>query len=200
MNNRHMIVALFVAVILTTILLPIGNSKANNYSLTYVSQPVDDEVKHMHHKVITQKEVTQKDYTYWDVPLSIDLQQYIHKLCLQYQVNEDLVYGVIKTESNFNPNAASPEGDIGLFQVNVINFPELHKKLGVTNLFDVYQNVESGIYLLSQLKQKYNDWNQVLIAYNQGESSMVHLVSRGYSFTDYTIKVKNNMESINKTQ
>jgi soluble lytic murein transglycosylase-like protein len=152
----------------------------------------------------TQQLVTQtermaiKIKEYWKVPLSHDLQDYIRKLCKKYGVSEQLAYGVIRVESNFNPNKISETNDFGLFQINVVNRGWLGKRLNITNWFDPYQNSKAGIYLLGTLTKKYHDINTVLMAYNCGEGGMKYLHSIGVWSTNYSRKVIDAMSSLKR--
>jgi soluble lytic murein transglycosylase-like protein len=152
----------------------------------------------------TQQLVTQKERRsikikeYWKIPLSHDLQDYIRKLCKKYGVSEQLAYGVIRVESNFNPNKISETNDYGLFQINVINRGWLGRKFNITNWFDPYQNAKAGVYMLGMLMKKYHDTNTVLMAYNLGEGGMRYLHSRGIWSTNYSRKVIDAMENFRK--
>ncbi|WJJ55332.1 hypothetical protein QB910_000088 [Dabrowskivirus KKP3916] len=150
---------------------------------------------HITKKIVTKpkKEVVT---TYWQVPLSNDLQDYIRKLCNEYGVSERLAYGVIETESNFDPYKVSNTNDYGLFQINSVNRPWLAEKFGVTDWFNPFQNAECGVYMLSQLCHKYTNYSTVLIAYNCGEGGMEQLESEGVYSTQYSQTVEKNMESL----
>ena len=79
-----------------------------------------------------------------------------------------LVRSVMQVESNYNPNALSPKGAMGLMQL----MPSTAKQLGVTNAFDVRQNIEGGVKFLRYLKSQFNDDRLVLAAYNAGEGAV----------------------------
>lgn len=79
-----------------------------------------------------------------------------------------LVRSVMQVESNFNPNAVSPKGAMGLMQL----MPATARQLGVTNAFDVRQNIEGGVKFLRYLKTKFEDDRLVLAAYNAGEAAV----------------------------
>lgn len=98
-----------------------------------------------------------------------NLKNIIFEICSQYDnVRPELVLAMIETESTYNPNAEN--GDcIGLMQVNRIIHAERARKLEVTNLFDPWSNVLTGVDYFSDLMTQYdNDEEKALVAYNCG--------------------------------
>lgn len=92
----------------------------------------------------------------------------------KYNIDPAFLYGVIRTESNFDPDAQSSAGAVGLMQIMPATFDWLqtHKgtqpKLDASALYDPQTNVEYGAYFLSILEQEYNDETVILSAYNAG--------------------------------
>ena len=140
----------------------------------------------------------------YDIPLNKDIQKYLYNKCKEYNVPYDLAIAVIKTESNFNPNLVHKNSngskDYGLFQINSINHKWLSKELGISDFIDPYQNIDAGVYMLSQLLKKYNNEHIVLMSYNMGERATKNLVSRGIDSSRYSRKViaiKEELKNIN---
>nr|WP_319487924.1 lytic transglycosylase domain-containing protein [uncultured Caproiciproducens sp.] len=85
-----------------------------------------------------------------------------------------LVYSVIKAESNFDPDAQSHAGAIGLMQMTPDTFAWVQTKLKSDTEFtekDLYTpeiNIRYGCKLLSILLEKYSQKATALSAYNAG--------------------------------
>ncbi len=107
-----------------------------------------------------------------DVPQSIaagSLSDMIDAIAERNQVEAPLVHSVIKAESNYNPSAISPKGAQGLMQL----IPSTAHRFGVSNSFDVQQNIEGGVKYLKFLMELYNnDYPKVIAAYNAGEGAV----------------------------
>ncbi len=128
-------------------------------------------------------------YTIYDVPLGRELQIFTQEVCKRYRIDYELVLAVIQVESSFNPNAYNEETDcIGLMQVNGINLPELIEELDVNYLFDPYENVLGGVYLLSKASVGC-DTEHALMIYNCGLTGARKLWCSSIHSTDYTRKV-----------
>ena len=78
-------------------------------------------------------------------------------------------------------------------QINACNISWLEDELGITDLFDPAQNIESGAYILSGYLNRYS-LADALIAYNCGESGAKRLWRQGIHSTSYTKKVFKNLD------
>jgi hypothetical protein len=99
-----------------------------------------------------------------------NLEEVVEKYAREYGVDEDLVWAVMRQESGFNPGAISPKGAMGLMQL----MPGTAAQLGVSNPFDVEQNIAGGVKYLEQCLSQFNqDVPLALAAYNAGPANVV---------------------------
>ncbi len=86
-----------------------------------------------------------------------------------FGVDTALLRAVIHAESAFNPMAMSNKGAQGLMQL----MPGTANDLGVTDAFDVAQNIRGGARYLSQLLRNFNgDAQLATAAYNAGPGAV----------------------------
>lgn len=126
--------------------------------------------------------------TYYDVPLTEDLQDIIIDTASRRGVDPALVLAVIEKESGYNPDASGDNGKSqGLMQIWRSAHEKRMKKLGVANLYDPRDNVLVGIDILAEKLEKYEDAEKALIAYNAGDAgAKKHYFSKGIYSNSYS--------------
>ena len=128
------------------------------------------------------------------VPMSEQDQETVFEICLDGGVSFPLVMALIEHESQFDRTARSSTGDSGYMQINDCNAESL-ADLGYTDLFDLYQNVSAGVYMLKYLFNKYEgDTTFVLMAYNAGETGAANQRAAGIYETEYTVEILEQAE------
>lgn len=116
-----------------------------------------------------------------------DYQEYVQKYSQEYDVDENLVYALIKAESNFNANAESGKGAIGLMQLMESTAQDVCKKtdLNISNedvkdkLLEPEININIGTKYLSILIQKYRNVEVAITAYNAGIGTVDTWIEKG---------------------
>ena len=136
--------------------------------------------------------------TYYDVPLTEDLQDIIIDISEKRGVDPALVLAVIEKESGYNPDASGDNGKSqGLMQIWRSAHEKRMEKLGAVNLYDPKDNVLVGIDILAEKLEKYEDAEKALIAYNAGDAgAKKHYFSKGIYSSSYSRAVLKIAEEI----
>lgn len=131
-----------------------------------------------------QNSTARNGFTQREIDAAID------QAATRHNVDANLVRALVKVESNFNPNAVSRKGAMGLMQL----MPQTARQLNLKNPFDPQENIDAGVRHLKQLLQSYDgDVRLSLAAYNAGSGAVAR--SRGiprYSETqNYVRRITN---------
>lgn len=109
--------------------------------------------------------------------------EYVIKYAEQYGVEENLIYALIKAESNFNPNAVSHQNAKGLMQLMQSTAEDLAKKskinLNNENILEPEVNIQLGTQYIASLLNKYGCVEVALAAYNAGSGNVDKWISSG---------------------
>lgn len=139
----------------------------------------------------------------------------VQKYSSMYGVEEELVYAVIKCESNFKTDASSHAGAKGLMQLTEETFNDVGSMLGEQNIpdFSIYGtdaeiNIKYGTKYLSYLLGVFNgDKTAAVAAYNAGmgnvkkwigEKDSLHYTEIRFDETSGYVRKVQRAESIYK--
>ncbi len=142
-------------------------------------------------------------------PLSYN--EIITECSTEFDVPKYIIYATIKVESDFDPNAVSSAGALGLMQMMPSTFEwltgeeHLDERLSTRKLDDPEVSIRYGTYYLSYLYKKFDyNWDTAFAAYNAGEGNVAKwLKNSEYSdgkgnLTDIPFKeTKNYVKKIN---
>ena len=100
----------------------------------------------------------------------VEYSQIIERYSKEFNIEEALIYSIIKNESHFNKEAKSNKNAIGLMQVLEATKNDIEKTIERENLdlFNEEDNILVGIKYLSILNAKYENTKLVIAAYNAG--------------------------------
>ena len=140
---------------------------------------------------------------------------YVEKYADEYNLDENLIYSIIKAESKFNEKAISRRGAKGLMQISDMTRDWAIEQLELNNDIDIYDpetNIKIGCWYLNTLYKEFGKTDLVIAAYNGGSGNVkkwlsdeeyskdgenLHIIP--FSETDnYLDKVKKNYEQYNK--
>jgi hypothetical protein len=103
------------------------------------------------------------------VSVSGDYDEVIRSASDRHSIDADLVRAVIKAESDFNSNARSSKGAMGLMQL----MPDTARLYNVLNAYDPVDNIEGGVRHLRMLLERFQgDLRLSLAAYNAGSGAV----------------------------
>lgn len=95
----------------------------------------------------------------------------------EFELSKALVLAVIRAESDFQQDALSPVGAVGLMQLMPETFiflteEKLCENLDPDSIWDPEINIRYGTYYLSYLLSRFSHLSTALAAYNAGEGNV----------------------------
>lgn len=111
--------------------------------------------------------------------------EYVEKYAKEYNIDECFIYSVIKAESNFEQDAVSSSGAIGLMQLMQETAMEVAKKENIKfekgeTLYNAEQNIKIGTAYLKGLMEMYNqNYLLAITAYNAGIGTVEKWIKEG---------------------
>lgn len=117
------------------------------------------------YKDVILKEIYPKKYS-----------EYVNRYAKEYNVDDNLIYAIIKAESNFNQNAESHKNAKGLMQLMNSTAEDVAKSMKINyNEKDLSKpdvNIKLGVKYISDLIIKYKSIELALAAYNAGSGKV----------------------------
>jgi len=158
---------------------------------------ISNEVKREYYITKAVKDISKNNSTL-DSKSIYEISKAIYEESIRYNFNPLLITAIMKTESNYDPQAVSDSYAYGLCQVRRFIAPELAENIGIKwdgaekTLFDPIKNIKIGVYYLSILNRNFNDLKTAVIAYNQGPYAVQERLSNNQELLDnYVNKVLN---------
>lgn len=107
---------------------------------------------------------------------TVQYSEYVELYAQEYNVDKNLIYAVIKAESNFDTKAESHKGAKGLMQLMYPTAQDVAKELKITideeSIIDPKVNINIGTKYISNLIGKYGNIGVALAAYNAGSGNV----------------------------
>lgn len=110
-------------------------------------------------------------------------QEYVVYYADKYELDPNILYAFIRTESNFDPNALSDMGARGLMQITEETFDWIKLKIAPTesvtfdDLYDPELNIRFGSYFVAYCLLRYGDLATSAAAYHNGVGAVDKLLA-----------------------
>jgi soluble lytic murein transglycosylase len=110
----------------------------------------------------------------WDIATSID------RVAHKYRLQPEMLLAIIQTESAFRFDAVSSKGAVGLMQLLPSTAEEVAREIelewtGDHLLRDPEINIELGSYYLAKLRDRFDNLETAVAAYNEGPNRVSRL-------------------------
>ncbi len=104
----------------------------------------------------------------------------IYRTALRHEIDPEVAFGLVRTESEFRGYATSRVGAIGLTQLMPGTAKWFKRDVTVADLRDPDTNLEIGFRYLGELVDRYDgDLHLALTAYNRGSGTVDRVLERG---------------------
>ena len=113
-------------------------------------------------------------YRYMRSAYPMKYKEYVEAYADTYGITPSLIYAVIRTESEFDPDVVSRAQAKGLMQITDATFAWVQMRAGEKeplppeNLFDPETNIHYGVYYMRLLLEQFSDTDTMSAAYNAG--------------------------------
>lgn len=119
----------------------------------------------------------------------------VEKYSLEYSVDKNLIYAVIKAESNFTADAVSHVGANGLMQLTDNTAYWIASRIGddsfkIENISDPETNIKYGVWYIKYLSEQLENTDLVIMSYNAGINNVLDWIDNQKISTD-EIQIQN---------
>jgi soluble lytic murein transglycosylase-like protein len=112
--------------------------------------------------------------------ISRGLARTIYVQAREMGVEPDLVFGLVATESRFNPRAVGRRGERGLLQLRLATARAYDRHVTPEALFHSETNLRLGLlHLKREVEHFDHDWRLGLLAYNMGRGRLTRVLEAG---------------------
>ncbi len=110
----------------------------------------------------------QMQYVLYPYPM----RETIEAVAIKTGVPAYVILATMKAESNFQKEAISPKGAIGLMQIMPATFEWMTDNNKEYDIYNAADNILVGAQYLAYLYEKYQNWENVHAAYNAGDGAV----------------------------
>lgn len=143
-------------------------------SLTVLNPPMDTKERHSEIVPIAEEVYIIRE----EIPFTEDLQRWCQEKCKQYKISYSLFLAIVESECSFQWYGDTEDGygiSTGYMQIRKCNW----NRYDGLDVHDPYDNLEIGIRMLSELKEKYMSTDKIVMAYKGGETAMLGWAEHG---------------------
>ncbi len=127
-----------------------------------------------------ESKIQEKLQRYADLGLSRELAESIYDIALEENIDPDVAFGMVRTESEFKNHATSHVGAVGLTQLMPRTAEWIRPGTTRQDLRNPDVNLRVGLKYLRDLMRKYDgDERLALLAYNRGPGTVDRVLKRG---------------------
>lgn len=110
--------------------------------------------------------------------------EYVEKYSLQYDIEPNLIYSIIKNESKYDANAVSTCEAKGLMQIMDNTVKDIANGIeeldyNELDIFDPETNIHLGVNYISELLHRYGNISVAVAAYNAGIGNVERWIENG---------------------
>lgn len=100
----------------------------------------------------------------------------VQEYASEFRIDEDILYAIIKTESDFEPDVTSNVGARGLTQVMEDTFHWIKSKLKdndsvYDDMYNAEKNIRYGAFLIGYLYEEFQSYETAVAAYHAGRTA-----------------------------